>query len=143
MGGAGRRNQMTKEEWAEAESRMSTPLGSVDMKIDGYDVSLRVVRAGNLKYCIAVYVNGYIKGEWVTKDCDIRRRFFCKHTKSLLSAKEKKQLARERKAVREEVLRLYNGRLEYYWYEPYFSSFKTLKSHFTKNNTSIEIIRKG
>lgn len=41
---------MTKEEWLAAENEMSGLLGKVDMKIDGYDVSLRVAKSGKLKY---------------------------------------------------------------------------------------------
>lgn len=134
---------MTKEEWAKAENEMSTPYGMVDLKIDGYDVSLRIARNGNLKYCIAVYVNGYIKVEWALNDCEIRRKFYCKHTNSLLSQKEKNKLKKESKAVRSMVMDCYNGKIDYNWYEPYFCSFKTLKSHFIKNNTSIEMVRKG
>ena len=76
------------------------------------------------------------KGKWLLEDCEIRRRFCQKHTKSLLNAKGKQKLKRERKEIREQVIK----NTTYEWYEPYFSSFRTLKSHFIKNNNSIELV---
>ncbi len=135
---------MTKEEWLEAENKMSGPHGMVDMRIDGYDVSLRVAKSGKLKYCIAVYVNGYIKGEWLVKDCEIRRKFFRCGVKSAFSKKEKDKIFKGMSKKQREKFEAENyDRLHYKYYEPYFSSFKTLKSHFIKNNTSIEMVREG
>lgn len=135
---------MTKEEWAETEDKMSSPFGMVDLKIDGYDVSLRIVKNGNLKYCIAVYVNGYIKFDWATKDCEIRRKFYHCGTKSCLSKKEKDKIFKGMSKKQREKYEAENyEKMHYKYFEPYFSSFRTLKSHFIKNNTSIEMVRKG
>lgn len=135
---------MTKEEWLAAENEMSNPLGMVDMKIDGYDVSLCIAKSGKLKYCIAVYVNGCIKGEWVAKDCEIRRKFFHCGVKSAFSKKEKDKIFKGMSKKQREKFEAENyDRLHYKYYEPYFNSFRALKSHFIKNNTSIELIRKG
>ncbi|MDE5741360.1 MAG: hypothetical protein K2H90_02815, partial [Oscillospiraceae bacterium] len=121
---------MTKEEWTEAENEMSTPYGMVDLKIDEYDVSLRIAKNGNLKYCIAVYVNGYIKGEWALNDCEIRRKFYRCSTKSAVSKKEKDKIFKGVSKKRREEFEAKNYDLMHYkYYEPYFSSFKTLKSH--------------
>ena len=89
-----------------------------------------------LKYCYAVYIDGKFKGKWLSEDCEIRRRFCQRHTKLLLNAKGKQKLKRESKEIREQVIK----NTTYEWYEPYFTSFQTLKSYFIKNNTSIELI---
>ena len=34
-----------------------------------------------------VYVDGEIRGKWITEDCEIRRKFFQKHRRSLLTRK--------------------------------------------------------
>lgn len=126
---------MTAEDWKEVETRLSIPYSSVKLKIDGYDVTIGHAMEKPLKYCLAIYIDGIFKTKWVLEDCEIRRRFCSKHTKSLLTAKEKKALDRERKAFREEVLK----KSTYDWYSPYWNSFRRLKAHLIKNNKSIEI----
>ena len=127
---------MTKEQWEQAEKSLSLHYGRVEMKIDGYDVTIVVEPLKALKNVLVVYMNGELKGKWLSEDCEERRRFFQKHTKNLLSRKEQKRLAREKKAVREAV-----GKTTYEWYSPYWTSFRSLKSHLIKSNKSIELIK--
>ena len=127
---------MTAEEWKKVESALIPPFGRVKLKIDEYNIDIEVVYDKPLKYCYAVYIDGTFKGKWLLEDCEIRKRFCQKHTKSLLNAKQKQQLKRERIEIREQVIK----NTTYEWYEPYFSSFRTLKSHFIKNNNSIELL---
>ena len=127
---------MTKEEWEQAEKSLFWSYGRVEMKIDGYDVTIVVEPLKALKNVLVVYMNGELKGKWLSEDCEERRRFFQKHTKNLLSRKEQKRLAREKKAVRETV-----GKTTYEWYSPYWTSFRSLKSHLIKNNKRIELIK--
>ena len=93
---------MTKEEWESVEHKLLYPGEGVHLKVDGYDVTLRVL-IDKMKMVIAVYVDGRIKAEWLVKDCDIRRRFYQRSKHSLLTAAEKKKLAKERKSVQKEV----------------------------------------
>ena len=102
----------------------------------GYEVDIYCVPEKPLHYCLAVYVNGKIKGEWIAEDCEIRRKFYQKYTKSLLDSKQKKSLNHKKKAIREQILK----ECSYDWYEPYWKSFRTMKSHFIKNNTNIELV---
>lgn len=131
-----RRLKMTTEDWKKVENALLSPYGKVNMKIDGYDVTIICVLEKPLHYCLGVYIDEKIKGEWITEDCEIRRRFYQKHTKSLLDSKQKKRLKRERKALREEILK----QSSYDWYEPYWKSVRSMKSHFIKNNNSIELV---
>lgn len=98
---------MTKEEWKEVERNLSSPYGRAKFKIDGYTVDVVVEKESpkSLKYVLAVFVDGAIKGKWLVNDCDIRRKFYYKCTKSNLSANYKnsykfKSLS---KKVREEI----------------------------------------
>ena len=127
---------MTKEEWEQAENSLAWSYGRVGMKIDGYDVTVVVEPLKALKNVLVVYVNGEWKGKWLSEDCEERRRFYQKHTGNILSRKEQKRLAREKKAVREAV-----GKTTYDWYSPYWTSFRSLKSHLIKNNKSIELVK--
>ena len=111
--------------------------GRVEFKIDGYDITIMCVVEKPLHYCLAVYVDGKIKGEWISQDCEIRRKFYQKHTKSLLDSKQKKRLKREKKDFREKILKEYS----YDWYEPYWKSVRSMKLHFIKNNKIIELVK--
>ena len=127
---------MTPEDWKKVENALLIPYGSVVLKIDGYEVNVMCVIDKPLHYCLAVYVDGKIKDEWIFKDCEVRRRFYQKHKSSLLDSKQKKRLKREKKAIREEVLK----KCAHYWYAPYWKSVRSMKAHFIKNNNSIELI---
>ena len=132
----GKDKKMTPEEWKKVEDALSSPYGRVEFKIDGYDITIICVVEKPLHYCLAVYVDGKIKGEWISQDCEIRRKFYQKHTKSLLNSKQKKSLKREKKDFREKILK----ESSYDWYEPYWKSVRSMKSHFIKNNKIIELV---
>lgn len=126
---------MTDEQWKQAERQLSGLYGKVKMQIDGYEITVAVEPMKGMKLVLMVYVDGYFRGKWLTEDCDIRRRFYYCSKRSLLNAKEKKRLQREKKAVREKIQK----EMEYMTFSPYFGSFRTLKSHFLKHNQSIEL----
>ena len=132
----GKDKKMTPEEWKKVEDALSSPYGRVEFKIDGYDITIMCVVEKPLHYCLAVYVDGKIKVEWISQDCEIRRKFYQKHTKSLLNSKQKKSLKREKKDFREKILK----ESSYDWYEPYWKSVRSMKSHFIKNNKIIELV---
>lgn len=127
---------MNIDDWKYVEEKLSFPYETVEMKIDGFNVSFTTVADKNpLKYHIAVFIDSYFDINWCLQDCEIRRRFCCKHKKSLLSANAKRKLKREKKSVREEV----EKRMSYEYFEPYWYSFRNMKSHLIKNNESIEL----
>lgn len=128
--------KMTKEEWARIENKLSSPFGYVKLKIDGYNVVVEVRQYKPLHNVLAVFIDGEFKMKWCLEDCEERRRFCFKHKSSLLTAQQRKKLKRECKAVREEVER----KLTVYTYYPFWNSFRSLKAHFIKNNTSIELV---
>ena len=129
---------MDKAQWTEVESCLRNQYHSVKLSIDGYEVCLILMPYKGLKQCIAVYVNGFIKGEWVFNDCEIRRRFYNRHTKSLLRTAEFNKLpAKMKKDLKKD-----RAKYEYEYFEPYWMSFNRMKSHFIKNNKNIEIITK-
>lgn len=126
---------MTADNWKEAEKRLNA-FRAVKLLIDGYTVSLILCRE-NMKLYIAVYVNGKMKGKWITEDCEERRRFMCKSTRSLIGRYDKKKGLSKREYVKLKEKYTYNS------YSPYFSSFKTLKSQFTKKQPKYTTFRKN
>lgn len=126
---------MTKEDWVKAEEKLSLPYAQVKFLIDGYNITIATIPEKPMHYCLAVYIDGVFKTKWCLEDCEERRRFCSVHKKSLLTAEQKKRLKREKKAFREEI----ENKTTYYTYLPWWNSFRSMKSHFIKNNKSIEL----
>ena len=126
---------MTDEQWKQVEDSLNDLYlcSKVKLKIDGYDITL-VTDIYKNKVIYAVYINGKIKMAHAIEDCEERRRFFNKHISSLYSARE---LNKAPEDIRE-FLKKHNKTVE--WYEPYWNSFNRMKSHFIKNNESIELV---
>lgn len=121
---------MTKDDWKFVEECLSTPFGSIKLKIDGYEVTIIVEPVKTLKYELVVYVDNKIKGEWLMNDCEIRNKFYRCSKHSLLTAKEKKNLKKQNKKTCDYMI----NNSTYYTYSPCWKSFKSMKSHFIKNN---------
>ena len=128
---------MTQEEWDEVEARLYAPYCSVPLMIDGRRVSIAVVQIQKLHFEYAVYIDGKIVYNDCLHDCEIRDKFYNKHKRSLLKKKDKDMLKHMKKSVRESYIK----RAEYFWYEPYWQSFRSLKAHLIKNSDNIEVIR--
>lgn len=126
---------MTAEEWKMVEEKMDSVFANVKLKIDGYEVELCTTRSKKRKPEISVYVNGNIKTSDIINDTEIRRRFYNRHVTNLLKAKDKKMLKGIPRVIREVI----EDNASYDWYEPYWQSFRSLKRHLIKNNSSIEL----
>lgn len=130
---------MTKEEWSQVEEALKSFYSIVEMKVDEYKVSLRLERLDTYSNRIAIYVNGEFKGKWLIEDCEERRRFLRKREKSLITAKQKKDLNKLPKKFIKEHEEWFNR--SYVYYEHYWSSFNSLKKHLLKENESIELVK--
>lgn len=59
--------QITKEMWQAIENQLSrTWFTSVRFAYQGYEISVKRVQVNESKTCLQVYVDGLIKGEWVS-----------------------------------------------------------------------------
>jgi hypothetical protein len=129
---------MTKEEWAEVERKLQSPFGSVDLMCDGYKLTLQVQR-DKMRLVIMIYVNGHFKGIWFD-DCEERRRFFRPSTRKLHPASSFKGFTKKElktdwvKKTMEKTMTSYS---------PLWLSFRPLKAHLIKNNTSIELVKES
>lgn len=128
---------MTVQDWEYAEKELSGIFGRVDFIIDDYKVTVSCRLEKTRHYVLAVFIDGKFDLKWAMDDCDIRRRFCSRHTRCSLNQKQRNRLKRERKAFREEVRK----RMTYEYFLPYWNSFRSMKSHFIKNNTSIELVK--
>lgn len=132
---------VTAQDWADIKTAMSRVFGSVELRVDGYRVTLqrRLVSANRLTNVL--YINGFMKGEWLIADCQVRRRFMRPSTKSLF--RTRKPDAKTVKALgKRRAEKLMNDMFEQHKftsYSPDWPSIASFKKHLLANNTSIEI----
>ena len=124
---------MTAEEWKEVENKLLVHGYPVKLKIDDYNIYLAPVRE-NMKLSIALLVDGKFEWKWIHEDCDIRKRFMCPSKHCLIKQKDLDRVTKSKKKQQE-----IKANNTYISYSPYWTSFKRLKSHLIKNNTSIEL----
>lgn len=128
---------MRKEDWEKVETRLSELYCSVELEADGYHVKLTLVRADTYKNVIIVIINGELRTEWLIEECEESRRFFRPRKKCLLGPKERKQVKKMSKAKRQAI----EEKMNYKYYEMYWTSFPAMKRHFMKNNDEIILIK--
>ena len=86
---------MTADEWKKAEQMLRPPYGHAKFLIDGYNVIVEMRLTSSTKFSFVVFVDGVFKGEWLTEDCDIRRRFCYKGRQTLLTSKKKDEFIKK------------------------------------------------
>lgn len=133
-------SKLTAEEWKLIEKELSSIYGYVVLMIDGYKVTLAFQQYKVFKNVLVIYINDYIRGEWLSKDCEERRRFYCCTKLYVHTAKFRKSL----KKLSKRTLKAMNidPDVKFPVYRPYWTSFKALKAHLLRNNESIEWVNK-
>lgn len=127
---------MTPEDWKEVEDLLNGQWCPANLLIDGYKVSYVLTRVG-MTLKIMTYVNGEWWGAW-HDECEESRRFACPK-KIGHSRKFKAGLKKLRKSTLKRM-RIDSEKTTII-YSPFWTSFKRLKAHLTKNNKSIELIK--
>jgi len=129
---------MTKTEWEAIEKSLMTQAARVVLVCDGYRLQLRITRIAEMKLAIGFSINGgsdYL--EWMKTDCEERRRFFRPYTRSVWN---KSQLDMFKKLSKKQMqIRVVDPGKTFTTFYPWWNSFKALKSHLIKHNTSIEL----
>lgn len=128
---------MTKEEWDQAKTILASAYGVVQLVVDGFNLTLQVVRVAEMRYEIMPYVNGKFEGRWITQKTDESVRFLRPKTVSLYTPKEKARAKKLRKEIRDAVYPGLEKQTTYYIWG--WSSFASLKRHLLANNKSIEL----
>lgn len=130
---------MNKEEWALLERELSSLYGNAELMIDGYTVTFQTGLCDR-RLVVAVYVNGWMKGEWIVKKTDECKRFCRPIVTSVFKPSEKKRLT---KGFSKTMIKKYfpdiDKKGEYY--SPHWLSFAPLKRHLIANNKSIVLVK--
>lgn len=132
-----------RDTWERIKFELSNPWGAVNLKVDGYDVSLRISRKNPLRFVIVVYVNGHFKGRWMlmNEESEEGRRFFPILARRVLRGKRR---VRYIDAIGKRAAKTDSLLQECITYRlPYWSSVDALRRHFVKHNQSIEVVSIG
>ncbi|WP_050978280.1 hypothetical protein [Bordetella petrii] len=126
----------TRDQVQSIVDELSRPWGRVVLTCDGYEVTAAVRRAGALTFRICVYVNGWMRGEWLINDCEERRRFMRQGSRFLYSAKDRAEFIRrfgKRAARRHQIDR------KIVIHRPDWTSARSMLKHFCSNNSVVTV----
>lgn len=129
---------MTKDEWKALEMELSFAYGNAKLRIDGFEVNFQV-RQDKMRLVICVFVNGWMRGEWLVKKTEEATRFCRPVTHSLYSPAQIKKLTA---GMRKSSIKSWMSRLEkkFVIYTSFWLSFSALKRHLIANNKQIELV---
>lgn len=129
---------MTKDDWAALEMALGHAYGSAGILADGFEVTFQV-RQYKMHLVICLYINGWMKGEWLSKKTEEATRFCRPVSFSLFPPSYVKKLtAGLSKSRVKAIFPDLNKKGEYYL--PEWRSFRSLKRHLIANNKSIELV---
>lgn len=134
--------KLTKEQIETIERELSCAWGSVELLCDDYRVKIDVQRVRTRTYALALYVNGWFKGEWLCNECEERRRFIRPKTISLYSPRQRAQIVKAfgKRAAAKHFPDLDAKRT--IW-SPYWTSVRSMLRHFCANNQRVEVVAVG
>ena len=129
---------MTKQEWAEVEKRI---MGGhfVELRIEGRVITLHLVRI-KMRLVVAVYVDGEMRGKWLSCSVDcperkflrvLQRNLFSKKTRATLKMVEKKTPDLLSVDPSEKIT----------VYHPWFTSVEQLRRQYARTFPLIELVR--
>ncbi|MFC0349710.1 hypothetical protein [Undibacterium danionis] len=134
---------ITKEQWKEIENNLSSSFGQVELLIDGFNVLLAVMCVKPRKYEIVTYVNGWVRGEFMSEGSDEGRRFYRPVTKFIWSEKERAQFIKiyGGKRCPKEKLADFNKSITVL--HSNWTNVTAMRRHFEKNNNELSVVRIG
>lgn len=89
---------ISKEQWDKVESELTGTFGSALFKLGDHEVSIQRVRKSESTTVLAVYIDGYIKGEWFTKEAvqpSCLKQVWRKRAISIYKPAEKKRIIKD------------------------------------------------
>lgn len=137
---------LTKEQWAKVEADLSHPYCPVTLRCDGHEIVAKVEREKGLKFVVAVYIDGYIKGEWMKGEPEHVRKFWREFTTHLYTAKSRAEAAKalKRRGLGRELREFYRNTVEAKtkpMWMPSWPNPKALCRHLRKTCTTIELLQ--
>lgn len=130
---------MTKDDWSALEKELQFAYGSAKLLVDGFEVSFQV-QQDKMRLVISVYVNGWMKGIWLSQKTEEATRFCRPVTFSLFPPSKVKKITA---GLRKSRIKKHFPELEKkgQYYTSHWLSFSALKRHLIANNKSIELVK--
>jgi hypothetical protein len=127
---------MTKDDWKEVEDKWDNLYSVIRFKVDGYDLQLQP-QIYKSRLVHVVYINDWIKGEWMNEKCEEGRRFYRIKESFLYDSKFRKDMLKicGKKRYKQEN---YDRKHRSFYAEWY--SFSAFKRHLVANNKNIEFL---
>lgn len=132
---------MTKEEWAALGKELGSVFGRAELLIDGYTVNFEVQQL-KMRLLIAVYVGGWMRGDWLLKKTEEATRFCRPVQISLYTPSRKKSIAQ---GFSKTAIKKYFPDIDKkgVYYQSAWLNFSAMKRHLLANNKSISVVRIG
>ncbi|XDF79178.1 hypothetical protein AAFX60_018635 [Aliivibrio fischeri] len=139
---------ISKEMWKKLEEEMSCGWVAITFSYKGHEISVNRVRESESKTCLQVYIDGFIKGEWIQFDGGFH---FSKNAPKILDEvwrrKSKSKYSPSRKKELQEIYgkRRFKQRFpdaddKYFFYVPDFSKASVLCRQYKKLE-GIELVK--
>ena len=131
---------VTPSDWASMERDLSGTFGTVKLRCDGYLIDIERTLVDRNRLGLIVYVNGHLRGEWLLKDCEERRRFLRKTLRRVFRAADVERICkglgkRDRAACVERLgLERKSEAYALHW-----GSFDALRRHLIAHNRVIQV----
>lgn len=133
---------LSKADWAAVEKELSVPYGGVKLLADGHAISLNVVPIKKLRFSIGVYIDGWIKGEWMKVDSEIGAKFWHPCKMQLFSARDFAEMRRKfGKRYENEMRKKHPPKL--CLYSPHWPSVTAFRRHIAKTCRDIRLVSVG
>jgi hypothetical protein len=132
--------RLSKEEREKIAEELRYPFGRVELQCDKYKVSLHVRPSGERRQTIAVYVDGWIRGEWLMTDCEERRRFMRRTEHFILTPKERQQYL---KAFGKRAAKRYDIDRKYEMFHPNWNAVRSMLQQFCAANSTVTVLAIG
>ncbi|HZZ04617.1 hypothetical protein [Paraburkholderia sp.] len=132
--------KLTKDEMKKIADELRHAFGRVELQCDAYRVNMEVRPLAARRYAIAVFVDGWMRGEWLRDDCEQRRRFMrCRNVPLYSAAK--------RARIEKELGKRYAKRLgvdkTFAVFYPYWTSVTPMLRQFCATNDTVSVIEIG
>lgn len=133
---------MKREDWKKVDDRLRFPGARASLRVDGRDVTLEI-RTDKMKMVIQVYVDGWVRGEWLDpkKPCP-EQRYMRRHESYLWSKKQRDEATKWAKRYGKREARKLFGDMDKkaIFFSPYFTSVRAVRTHYEKAFSSIELV---
>lgn len=132
---------MTADEWKQVESRLSHPYGRAVLEADGHRLTCEVRPYKGLRYCIVVFIDGYMNAKWTDGSFEPARKFWRKRKRYLYSAARRSEAARraQKRGIPADIREIWAGIAEAHiiQFDPSWPNAKALCRHLRKACTEV------